>query len=499
MRPPSRALAIAALALSVCGCGDRALPCAPAPTIGWGDPPSRNVDLLFMIDNSSLMTAWQARLLETFPAFVQALDAAPGGLPNLNIAVVSSDMGAGTGTVGCLGNGQAGLFQSDPKLIVDGNLCETTLQGGARFISTINGNANYTGDISDVLSCVAALGEGGCGFEQPLLSLAHALGADNFDANGKPQPPQENQGFLREDAYLVIVMLTNEDDCSVPRGAASDLFPRVGDDSNLMSSLGPPTGYRCNEFGHLCGNPPAPPPRLAPDGQPTTALLDDCRPAEDGRLIPVAAFDTVIRALKANPAHQLLVAAITGVYPDPAATPPPSYGVTWSRAPVGDELWPSSARSCSAAWGGGAHAAVRISDWVRRLGPAGILESMCADSLQPAMQRIAGAVNKLLEDKDCVSAVFADRDPSSPGLQVDCAVTDYQNVDGCEVGTAVPACATGDGARPCWHLDEEGGCRPAAGAPAGTTSRRLIIERDPEPPTHHRTTIQCSTRAADGN
>jgi hypothetical protein len=477
-------VAIAFVALTAYGCGARALPCAPAPPTDWGEPPSRNVDLLFMIDNSSLMTAWQARLVDALPAFTQALAAAPLGLPNLHVAVVSSDMGAGTGTGGCLGNGQAGIFQWGAPM----TSCAPT-SDGAKFLSNINGNANYSGDISDVLSCVAALGEGGCGFEQPFLSLAHALGADNFDSTGRPQPPQENQGFLRDDAYLVIVMLTNEDDCSAPRGAASDLFPRVDDGSNLMSALGPPTGYRCNEFGHLCGNPPAPPPRVSPDGQPTTVLLDDCRPAEDaGRLISVAAFDAVVRALKADPAHQLLVAAITGVYPDPS-TPSPSYGVTWARAPVGNELWPSSARSCSAAWGGGAHPAVRISEWVRRLGPSGLLESMCADSLQPAVQRIAGAINQLLEEKDCVSAIFTD--------PVDCTVTEYRNVDGCEVGTAVRACTADEDARPCWHLDEEGGCRPAAGAPAGTTSRRLIVERDPEPPsTQRRTTIQCATRAA---
>ena len=37
-------------------------------------------------------------------------------------------------------------------------------------------------------------------------------------------PPPENQGFLRPDAYLMIVVLTDEDDCSATLGASSPLF-----------------------------------------------------------------------------------------------------------------------------------------------------------------------------------------------------------------------------------------------------------------------------------
>jgi len=92
-----------------------------------------------------------------------------------------------------------------------------------------------------------------------------------------------------------------------------------------------------------------------------------------GRLIPVADLDAAIRALKVDPAQQMLVAAITAVYPDPAADPPPRYGVAWSQGPAGAavELWPKSAPSCRAPSGTGAHAAVRLSDWVRRFGRRG--------------------------------------------------------------------------------------------------------------------------------
>ena len=68
--------------------------------------------------------------------------------------------------------------------------------------------ANYTGNLADTFTCIAALGEDGCGYEQQFTAITRALGADG------QAPPAENQGFLRDDAYLAIVLITNEDDCS---------------------------------------------------------------------------------------------------------------------------------------------------------------------------------------------------------------------------------------------------------------------------------------------
>ena len=97
-----------------------------------------------------------------------------------------------------------------------GTCTATNLEAGATYISDDNGVKNYTGQLEDVFTCIAAVGDSGCGFEQPLASVVRALGAD-----GRPAPP-ENQGFLRPDALLFIVLLTDEDDCSVPAG--SNLF-----------------------------------------------------------------------------------------------------------------------------------------------------------------------------------------------------------------------------------------------------------------------------------
>src|SRR3954462_11030217 len=209
---------------------------------------NRNVDMLFLVDDSSSMRLSQDNLNRNFPIFMQRL-MDPPGLPNIHVAVISSDMGAGDGSVsGCDSTGgKNGIFQYTPR----GSCTSSGLKAGATFIENIGGNANYTGNLPDVFSCIAALGEGGCGFEHQFAAITRALGVDGFGG-----PPQENAMFLRPDAYLVIVMITNEDDCSASpgQGGPNNRIPLFDTsvNTNLASQLGPPANFRCNEFGHLC-------------------------------------------------------------------------------------------------------------------------------------------------------------------------------------------------------------------------------------------------------
>ena len=167
-----------------------------------------------------------------------------------------------------------------------------------------------------MFSCIAALGETGCGFEHQFAAILRALGAD-----GKP-PPAENQGFLRPDAYLAIVMLTNEDDCSERPGV--QLFD-TGLNTNLASQFGPPANFRCNEFGHLCDSGSgtyAHPGRVAPNNDPNASVMyPSCRSnEEENYLLSVADTAERIKALKSDPS-QVAVVSIQG----PAAP----YTVTW--------------------------------------------------------------------------------------------------------------------------------------------------------------------------
>ena len=144
---------------------------------------NRNVDLLFLIDDSSSMRLSQDNLRRNFPVLMQQLENLPGGLPNIHVAVVSSDMGAGDGSVGGCDStgGKQGIFQHTAR----GGCAASGLAPGATYISNIAGAANYSGSLADVFTCIAALGESGCGFEHQFAAITRALGID-----GRVAPPR---------------------------------------------------------------------------------------------------------------------------------------------------------------------------------------------------------------------------------------------------------------------------------------------------------------------
>jgi hypothetical protein len=386
---------------------------------------------LFLIDDSSSMRLSQQNLETNFPQFMRALEAIPGGLPNVHIAVISSDMGAGDGSIsGCAGGGKGGIFQYGPK----GTCTATNLQPGATFIKNVDGVANYTGALETVFTCIAALGENGCGFEHQFAAITRALGAD-----GKGGPPLENAEFLRKDAYLAIILITNEDDCSAAEGIP--LFDTT-QNLTLSSQLGPPQNFRCNEFGHICEG--GPPPRNAPTGAVTdTQNLQNCVSAEgSGLLKGVGETAAQIKALKSDPASQIIVAAITG--------PTTPYQVHW-KAPQGTDTlpWPEVTHSCTAPDTSFADPSVRVTEFVQQFGGNGITLSICDQSFAPALRRIADEIGRVLEPP-CIVGQIANR----PGMdEKDCTVISHTgNGSGMIIDSAVPSCTQTGGTGPCWRL-----------------------------------------------
>jgi hypothetical protein len=344
-----------------------------AGTGGRAFTPTNKLDLLFVIDDSSETVRLQQNLLRNFPTMMASLRTAATS-PDLRIAVVSSDMGAGDGAIAsCDTNGgKKAIFQNTAR----GTCTATGLAPGATYIIDTGSVLNYEGPLEDVFACIAMLGESGCGFEHQLAAAARALGADGM------APPQENQGFLRPDALLAVVLVTNEDDCSAPSG--SGLFATT--DRTLRSPLGPPANFRCNEFGHLCNG--VKPPRLAPNGDVAdTVTLDGCVSAEgDGMLIPVATLAAQLRSLKAFPDEQIVIAAIAG--------PAQPYTVKWRNPATTDTgPWPVMSHACTTATTF-ADPAVRIAQLAQSFGANGIVLSACADNFTPGFDRIGQLLSR---------------------------------------------------------------------------------------------------------
>ena len=325
---------------------------APAPDVAA--PPTRDLDILFMIDNSPTMAEEQDKLRRNFPVFMKALQAIPGGLPNVHIGVVTSDLGAGMKP---LNNGGCPRVGGDRGVLQNGRQpIDCHLQGGARFISSgQNGTVNnFTGSIDEAFSCIATVGTQGCGYEHQLQSVRVAL-----DAKATP----ENQGFLRDNAMLAIILITDEDDCSA--APDSDLFT---DDQPYLMTTG---SFRCAHTGHLCSG-------MTPPIAPFEAPLESCQANPAGRLVPIQELVASIRALKRLPDQQILV---SGIFGWPLQEPGARYQYGLSRA--GLDLLPV----CQSATGE-ATPGLRLKAFVQSFGPAGVFTSICNDDFSPALQQV---------------------------------------------------------------------------------------------------------------
>jgi len=415
---------------------------------------NRQLDLIFMIDNSSSMKPLQTQMTKNLPDFMNILkDQATGGLPDVHIGVVSSDLGAGRAVFpGCnKQGGDRGMFKNDPR-----NPVNCTPPMNKYIISSINPDGSRqtnfgSGDITDVFSCIALLGDTGCGFESQFGSVLAAL---------SNPPPDGNDGFLRDDAYLAVVMLTNEDDCTVP--GDSDLF-----NPNMMDPAVDPYGafqsYRCTEFGIACDEPM---PHLSP-ASPVT--LHNCHSKEDGRLLRVADFVAGLKATKSDPS-KILFAVIAALQTQGDATKPGSAtanrDLSIGSTVVGGFQAPvlNHVPGCETYSG---DSALRIWDAVVQLG--GVFQSICQDNYASAMRVIAETINKKLGPA-CIAGTIATDAQGQPICHVvdrtfNAAGQSYQDV-------SLHSCAENP-APPCWKLSAGDKC------PAG--AHQLEVDRGGAP------------------
>jgi len=476
-------------ALWACNSRRLAIP-DPAPAVidmrQFKQTVNHKLDLLFMVDDSSSMSPLQAKMQKQLPAFMKALaDQTTMQLPDLHVAVVSSSYGGGAwGNVNqCLSaQTHADTLGDDQGRFLQGAIGQMAspcnmLHAGEKYLANGDGTAahpaNFDGDIGAAFSCIALLGDKGCGFESQFESVYYGLykGTLPFGSDAGQDP--DNGGFVRSDAVLAIVMVTNEDDCSVS-GDSLLLDPSVNGVDHA-SGLGALQSYRCNEFGHLCDG--VPPPHTAPA---TTVTLNKCVSAEDkgktddmivypegpykgqpdmthGHLWPtVAEFTDYIKQYKTNP-DDILVAAIAGPVADAQGNS--LYRVHGEvNSSAGGETDPVVDHSCMQATSDSTmpeygDPAVRIHQWVQNFNTPGgsqngVFYPICANDFSAAMMAIAMKINAKL-GASCVSTHIAldAKDPTKHNCQVS-----QKTTDGGKVTTVkLPECP-GNGNEPCFQL-----------------------------------------------
>lgn len=191
------------------------------------------LDVLFVINDSADMAGEQNQFAIQLPRFARIL--AEGDLdtdgemdfrpvPKIHIGVVTGDMG----TMGFLGidtcdepmRGDDGILRTegntgslgcmamyDPYLTFDSEAHPTDVGLGAGLVAQDS-------------ACVARAGEGGCTFQSPLEAALKAItpSADTgtvFFGPSFGHGDTTNAGFISPNAIVLVVVLSNTDDCSV--------------------------------------------------------------------------------------------------------------------------------------------------------------------------------------------------------------------------------------------------------------------------------------------
>lgn len=167
------------------------------PDAGSGDPGTaqkcNKMDIVFVVDDSGSMQQEQTNLATNFPMFATVLQNYvndKGEHVDFRIAVTTTGKDFTTTVTGLpfpmVEHGPDGVFL---------NNCGVA----QRWLDS------STPNLSTTLACRADVGVGGTSYEMPLLMTKHALGEHGNT---------ENAGFIRPDALLGVVMLTDEDDVS---------------------------------------------------------------------------------------------------------------------------------------------------------------------------------------------------------------------------------------------------------------------------------------------
>ncbi len=164
--------------------------------IETGEDACKKVDLLFVIDDSGSMADEQANLAGSVPGFIAAMQQELAETDGYNIGVVTSDLyifdvSCGPVAIGNMVTRTGGVDSSN-------QVC-SPYASGQRYMTESDNLVNK-------FSCAARVGTGGNGDEHPMEAMLAALTSPIADADGC------NQGFLREDALLVVVIITDEED-----------------------------------------------------------------------------------------------------------------------------------------------------------------------------------------------------------------------------------------------------------------------------------------------
>jgi hypothetical protein len=420
---------------------------------------NKDVDVLFVIDNSGSMGEEQALLSAQFSKFLGVLEA-DDVKANYRIGVTTTDNGspycgqtspeAGKLQMSsCAGRTGEFVFNGVPPKDATAEACTDlcgfdeikTIPTATEFdpeekprpwLESIEGKSNLaevggqTPTTVEAFQCFGPQGIAGCGFESHLESM--------YKAFLRAQKEQETQyGFLRSNAILSIVIVTDEVDCSYN----NDWQEIFDDESNggkrtfwSDPDAATPSSALCWNAGVVCTGGPG----LYDECHSSNKDVDGNVDVADSKAVlhPVGRYVDFVQQIEdqkqeITPDQEVLVALINGV---PIGYDEGTAEITYSDA-VND------AEQLDFGIGAGcennattppstARPPVREREFAEEF-QVGTEESdrnlysICADDFSPALQDIANAIRDQLKPA-CMPACVADSNPVSVGVQPSCTL-----------------------------------------------------------------------------
>ena len=439
---------------------------------------NRDVDILFVIDNSGSMAEEQARLARNFPTFVGALDEMGA---DYRIGITTTDVKHPGCTDGPTPEDGGLVLRSCTDAVADGAFkfndtdaayaCTDQCKLGADqlriapshdgevhpWLESISGVQNLAPGVAmaDAFACFGPQGIDGCGYESPLeamrLAISKARAADGT-------------GFMRDQALLSVVVVTDEADCS-SNPAHGDIFTT---NPTFQNDVDPKrTSATCWRAGVACtGEGPEFKECHAEDfGADGTPGVGD--PA-DAVLHPIDRYVEFLDSVRAidgveadGPlARDVLVSLIAGV---PVGYDQGTAEIEYSAAEPGSSQAVNFgvAPGCVNTEDGSNSTAVppvrerEVAEAFASDDGARNVFSICQDDYSPALEQIAAAVRKALPPA-CAGTCIEDQDPETDVLEPTCSVSAMfadgttEDIPACEVtdqSWAVPA-----GASVCFYM-----------------------------------------------
>ncbi len=437
----------------------------PDGSVGIPITINKDVDILFVIDNSGSMGEEQATLAANAGAFLELLEE-PDVAANYRIGFTTTD----DGNPWCQGTGpEAGNLRLTScrsradEFVFPGagtedftfqeaclDLCSerwetidiqpsSSERDGQRavrpWLENIDGLTNLPDDLSmaEAFACLAPQGVNGCGFESPLESMWKTL--RRSETEGEP-----GYGFIRDTAALAIIHLTDEADCSYNRDWETIFLP----DGNRVfwsdANASTPTSAVCWNAGVACVG---------------SGTYDDCVAVnldENGNEVfgaeaddlavmrPISRYIDFVQEFEnvkqqTTPDQQVLVSVIGGVGSDGVAVYQDALGDPEFQADFG--IGPGCQSTA-----GTAVPPVRLREFAEAfaVGSEQNMFSVCDGDYSPAMRAVAAAIADQALPA-CLPACVADVDPSSSQLDPSCQLRqESPRQDGSFEEIAIPPC-----------------------------------------------------------